>query len=162
MALEINTLEAKCKPPLVKIDPDREFFDSWYGPENPYDTWLEEWLGAIIRSGRSRSKKRGLPYTIDVDYLIRVAKTQGYCCAVSGIPFNQDLRRYLGWRRHPFSPSIDRIDNEKGYEPGNVRLVCLIVNLARSDFGDGALIQMARAIVARHGAQDVQSPALQA
>ncbi len=37
--------------------------------------------------------------------------------------------------RAPFAPSIDRINSEKGYTDGNVRLVCVAVNWALSDWG---------------------------
>lgn len=36
-------------------------------------------------------------------------------------------------------PSIDRIDSNKGYVRGNIRIVCYIANLAMSQFGEGAL-----------------------
>ncbi|WP_299830744.1 hypothetical protein [uncultured Roseobacter sp.] len=36
-------------------------------------------------------------------------------------------------------PSIDRIDNAEGYTLGNIRIVTVIANMARSDFSDDEL-----------------------
>jgi hypothetical protein len=36
----------------------------------------------------------------------------------------------------PFSPSIDRIDSNKGYTKDNCRLVCTIVNFGLHRFGE--------------------------
>src|SRR5580698_10146363 len=42
----------------------------------------------------------------------------------------------LGNSRHPFQPSIDRIDERVGYQRSNVRIVWLIENYARNGFTD--------------------------
>lgn len=33
----------------------------------------------------------------------------------------------------PLQPSLERLDNNKGYEPGNVVLACYCINRARRD-----------------------------
>lgn len=48
--------------------------------------------------------------------------------------------------RAPLSPSIDRIDNRKGYVEGNCRLVCFIANLGRNDFTDAEFIEVCEAV----------------
>lgn len=147
---DINTLQPKCK-----ID----WFDRWVienaGNRHP-SSWVDEYLRKTIRISRGRNRaRRGLSYTITAEYMIAMAEAQNYRCAVSGIEF-----KYRDWkhlRRHPFMPSVDRIDCGIGYDPGNVRLVCLIVNLARADFGDEALVEMACAIAV---ANPVKSPSV--
>ncbi len=47
---------------------------------------------------------------------------------------------------NPFAPSLDRIDSSKGYEEGNVRIVCLMVNLAMNTWGHGPLEKVALAL----------------
>lgn len=43
-------------------------------------------------------------------------------------------------------PSIDRLDNSRGYIPDNVRLVCCAFNIMRSDFSDDVVRTLARAV----------------
>lgn len=68
-------------------------------------------------------------------------------CEVTGVAF------VIGSARHPFLPSIDRIDSSKGYTPENCRVVLWMVNAAKSDLADddfqSALRQVAEAVVER-------------
>lgn len=65
-------------------------------------------------------------------------------CEVSGIEF--DLDAAIERVKKPFAPSLDRIDSARGYEPGNIRLVCMIVNFAMSSWGEEPLMQLAEAL----------------
>ena len=47
-------------------------------------------------------------------------------------------------RRHPFSPSIDRIDSTKGYVKENVRIVWLIENYCKNSFTDDVVIEFCK------------------
>jgi hypothetical protein len=60
----------------------------------------------------------------------------GVCCK-SGIKFSllSDVEMKKG-TKNPFSPSPDRIDNSRGYEPTNVQWVVLIYNLMKNTFKD--------------------------
>ena len=75
--------------------------------------------------------------TIDGDYLIDLLVAQGGKCALSG----QTMTRGVN---DPHSVSIDRIDCAKGYIPGNVRLVCKVVNIMRMTMSDEDLRKWAR------------------
>jgi len=44
--------------------------------------------------------------------------------------------------------SLDRIDNSKGYIPGNVRFVCMMINFAKNSFDDDVLGEFLDAIAA--------------
>ncbi len=52
-----------------------------------------------------------------------------------------------GVRANPDAPSIDRIDNAKGYTEDNVRLVTVHANVARNEFSDADLLSLARDII---------------
>lgn len=56
-------------------------------------------------------------------------------CAVTGIPFElkQESERH---KKRAFTPSPDRIDNSKGYEPDNVQWVLFIYNMMKNNFDD--------------------------
>lgn len=109
--------------------------------------WIRDYLRRTVRTGKGRTSRRTTRvYAISAEFMIALAEKQNFRYAVTGIEFERPVRG----GRAPFAPSIDRIDNSRGYEPDNVRLVCLIVNLARSNFPDDALVKMARAIVERY------------
>jgi hypothetical protein len=74
-------------------------------------------------------------------------------CAVSGFAMT------FGWEaKNPWQISIDRIDNSRGYEIGNVRLVTWFVNNAINCLSDQLLLQFARQLVLLHGPGDDQTP----
>lgn len=100
----------------------------------------------VVRRVPVQAKKRGIECTISVEELERILEPM--VCAVTGValsfsPYDGDLAT-----RHPWKPSFDRIDNAKGYVPGNVRLVCWAYNLAKGAWGDDVPLTWAKALVA--------------
>lgn len=65
-------------------------------------------------------------------------------CSVTGVPL-----RWTDILFDPWRPSIDRIDSNKGYVHGNVRLVCTMYNLAKHRWTDDEVLFMASSLVAR-------------
>jgi hypothetical protein len=110
--------------------------------------WLRvaERLAANTRSGRFR--KRGVvppTQTFTKTEALHLLLAQNYRCAVSGSYFTHDA---FDTPTGPFQPSVDRIDSLLGYEPGNLRIVCLLVNLAMSTWGEDPLHKIAQRIAA--------------
>lgn len=46
----------------------------------------------------------------------------------------------------PYDASLDRIDNSKGYEIGNIRFISVMANYARNTFTDEELIQFCKIV----------------
>lgn len=93
--------------------------------------------GYLIRAARARAKRKGLAFDIcpgDIAWQIELG-----VCAATGIQFH--LATNQG--RHPFTPSIDRIDNNQGYIRGNVRIIVWALNAMRGDWGDDILMRIA-------------------
>jgi hypothetical protein len=88
---------------------------------------------AAITDARRRQAKRAkpAPVTITVDEMMLILRQQGFVCALSGLPFWDEIAAY-----GPSIPSIDRVDAWLGYVSGNVRVIRLGVN------GLGAPVQM--------------------
>lgn len=83
----------------------------------------------LIRA-RSRARQRGIECTITVED-IRAAWPGDGRCPVFGV----ELIRNLGEpHASPYSPSIDRIDNAKGYVPGNIHVISVRANGVKQDF----------------------------
>ncbi len=64
-------------------------------------------------------------------------------CAVTGLKFVSTHPTT------PLSPSLDRIDNSKGYIPGNCRFVCLGYNMLKGTGSDALAIKIAKRIIRR-------------
>lgn len=104
-------------------------------------------IARVYYRSRHRAKEYGTEHTLTLEEFRQLWKDSGAVCAISGIPFSS--ARIPGNRRRPFYPSLDRIDNSRGYVKGNVRLVCILANIARADYTDDILMAFCLAVV-RH------------
>jgi len=90
----------------------------------------------LYESARYRARKRGVAFRISLDD-IRIP----ILCPVLGIK----LRRGEG-RVTPRSPTIDRIDPERGYIPGNIWVISHRANTIKSDATLDELVRVVRAL----------------
>lgn len=102
---------------------------------------------ARFLSAVKSAKSRHQVVTIDVDYLLGMLDAQQGRCALSGIKMTFGNTTDRGGAL-PRSCSLDRIDQSKGYERGNVRLVCFAMNAFRGSMSDEEMLEMAKATVA--------------
>lgn len=97
---------------------------------------------AMLYSCRKSAKARGLECSLTLEQVTKLVEPM--VCSVTKLP--------LKWHkegdsfRNPWVPSIDRLDNLRGYHWGNVRLVCCAFNIMRSDFSDEVVRTLARAV----------------
>lgn len=73
-------------------------------------------LKRMVVEARSRAKARGIEFDIEYTDIM-----WNWVCPVLGIEITTHRKKGHGGDDN--SPSIDRIDNNKGYVPGNVRLI---------------------------------------
>ena len=97
----------------------------------------------LVRDARYRSKRKRLPCTITPELVC--SQIELGVCSMTGLP----LALALDATARGYAPSLDRIIPELGYVPGNVRVVCHIVNVARSNLSDASLYAMSLALVNR-------------
>ena len=94
------------------------------------------WCGKLFHAAKARAKKKGMDFSISYDFVLDLWERQNGSCCLTGIPFELRTGGNCGYKRfNPYSASLDRIDNGKGYTADNVRLVCTAINLAINEFG---------------------------
>lgn len=72
----------------------------------------------LWRGARERAVKKGIPFDIDVEDIVIPT-----VCPILGIQIYPGFRKENGNRFSDNSPSLDRIDNTKGYTKGNVMVI---------------------------------------
>ena len=86
-------------------------------------TWEHDSIKIMIQNSKARAKRVDMEFTIEESDII-VPKY----CPVLGIPLYRCKQE--NWNN---SPSIDRIDNSKGYIKGNVVVVSRRANILKKD-----------------------------
>lgn len=77
-------------------------------------------------SAKQRAKAKQLDYNLTIDYVLSIYPTDNRC-PVFGVEFDFS-------RSNPsLSPTIDRIDNNRGYVEGNVWFICGRANTLKND-----------------------------
>jgi len=84
---------------------------------------LETYEGAILASAKYRAKKKGLEFNLELSDII----IPEYC-PILKVKLNHGERS-----NYRYTPSIDRIDNNKGYIKGNIRIISMQANKMKSD-----------------------------
>lgn len=77
---------------------------------------------------KSRAKNKNIQYELSPEIIKSLVEKQGGKCFFTGIPFSD----HSEYKIRPFTASIDRLDNNKGYILDNVRMVCTMVNKAKN------------------------------
>jgi hypothetical protein len=94
-----------------------------------------------LRCIRNRATKKGLEFTLTIDDVI----TPEYC-PVLGLKLEHTNTRGGSIS----SPSIDRVDNTKGYTPGNIQVISSLANQMKSSATPEQLIMFAEWVLATY------------
>lgn len=89
---------------------------------------IERYLKRLLKNAKTRKQNFKEPSTIELEHLIELWVQAEGRCALSGVYMTHHVD---GKGRKDLNVSLDRIDADKGYTPGNVQLVCLRANLMR-------------------------------
>lgn len=107
------------------------------------ENWAHN-VRAVASSRRQQRQKRGLkghPVEITAEEILELFRRQKGQCYWFQIPIDTE-----GGKGQLYRPSLDRIDNRKGYTKENVVLSCRAANLGRSNSSPAEWSQMIRAI----------------
>lgn len=89
-------------------------------------------LAKMLTSARIRARKKNIEFTITIDDLEISEK-----CPVLGYVMEQNIGKPKA-----NSPTIDRVDNTKGYIPGNVAVISYRANCLKRDSSLAELIKL--------------------
>jgi hypothetical protein len=98
---------------------------------------------------RRGASVRGLEFEVTIDSIGLLYKAQRGLCALTGLPITFGRRT-----TDIVSASLDRIDNTKGYIPGNVHWVHKDVNKMKMDFPLHRFIQVCQLVTSKHRTPD--------
>lgn len=89
--------------------------------------------------------ERNLDFAIDTDYIMTLLGEQNGRCALTGWPL--EFTRGGTWDgKNPRGATMDRIDNNKGYIPGNIQLVCGMPNNIRNKLSLAEFKELCQAV----------------
>lgn len=100
----------------------------------------------LIKGAKVRAAKKGVAFDLDGHVADVQALIDAGTCQLTGLPF--DLESPAAWN----SPSLDRIEPDKGYTWGNVRVICHAMNCALGTWGEDVLRRVIGAWLDRAGA----------
>lgn len=109
---------------------------------------VQELASKLVRNARYRAARRRLPCELTVPAIEELLLNQKMVCAVSGLPFDLTFNLAKAHARNMYAPSLDRLDNRKGYVVGNVRVVLAAINYAINEWGLDEYLKICKAVAA--------------
>jgi hypothetical protein len=83
----------------------------------------------LLKNAKTRAIDKKLPYDLDHEFMKTLNVT---LCAATGVPLNVAANGKV----QMCSPSLDRIDPQKGYTKGNVRVVANMINSCKGSWSE--------------------------
>ena len=103
---------------------------------------------AILIKTKTRAKKNGTEFNIDITD-IRIPEK----CPILNIPIIREFKGGGNKNKGPraTSPSIDRLDNTKGYVKGNIQIISHKANVMKNSATPEELLQFAFWVILTYG-----------
>jgi len=99
-------------------------------------------VNLLYNHAKHRAIKKNIEFNLDKQILRE--KITHMKCEATGIELS--FNKMMGCHRSPFSPSLDRIDNTRGYTNDNIMITCLIYNTAKGEWPIECLKKMVKAM----------------
>lgn len=99
----------------------------------------------VTKARYSAINVRNLNFTIDINYVMDLLIKQDGKCALTG--WDMEFSTGGNWHgKNPRGATMDRIDNSKGYVPGNIQLTCGLVNIIKSSLNNSDFLDLCRSV----------------
>jgi hypothetical protein len=115
----------------------REYFHD-YSVKNPEKI--------LLLSAKNRAKKKGAVFNITEEDIVIPAT-----CPVFNEPFEKIFKPTGKRGASDYAPSLDRIDNTKGYEKGNIQVISSKANSMKNSATPEQLLQFAYWVLLKYG-----------
>ena len=102
----------------------------------------DAWVRTMYFNAERRAANAGRAFTLTPENMLELVRVANGRCQISGILLESTNEK------SPFAPSLDRISCSRGYENGNVRLICHVANVAMNTWGIEPVLKLAQAILA--------------
>ena len=114
--------------------------------QNKRKEYLRDWKAHnrekdMFQLAKHRAKTKGIPFNIEISDIIIPE-----ICPILGLP----LKTTIDGNRD-LSPSLDRIDNTKGYIKGNIQVISFKANNMKCTANDEELINFANWVKDNYG-----------
>jgi len=136
------------KRTLLRLVPSHAYDQTHYKLlSDKYPMWYQIVMSLSVNLSGSKKRAKQFDWKCDLSlaYLATLWMNQRGRCALTGQPL--DYASGSQTDKNPHRASVDRIDNNKGYVVGNVRLLTHWANNAKSTWDDDLFEDMIREIV---------------
>lgn len=105
-----------------KLEEEPDYYEKYKDSHQPLHV-------VMFRRVKRSAKSRGLPFDLPLEWF--EARVKAGVCELTNERFHFSPEHF-----HPLKPSVDRIDSSLGYIPGNVRMIFLMLNIAKNAMSD--------------------------
>jgi hypothetical protein len=145
----MNRIANKCSYCKFPVDERMTYHKSCRTLADEYTSTIPSALADIIRRTKRRCEKDSIEYKLGSDIeamrlLLDMYEQQAGIDPLTNLEMSVDVDSEF---KFLMKPSLDRIDNTRGYEIGNIRLVTVWSNLQRNLLNDEQFYYLSKQVV---------------
>ena len=117
-----------------------------FGKNNPRWRGFGDISGRYFTDMKTSAKKRGLEFSISIEFINNLYHIQNGKCAISGL----DIYLPLSDEHHTtgdYTASVDRIDSNKGYTEDNIQFVHKWINKMKQNLQEDEFLYLCKLVV---------------
>ena len=117
------------------------------GYRKKYTSTFNGTVTRLLNGAKKRAQESNAVATLDREWVI--AHLTPMICEASGVGLS--LYKAAGVHHNSFRPSIDRVDNDKGYTKDNCRITSVMYNRMKNDGDDTLVMVMITSLLKKEG-----------